>query len=1029
MAILKNLIVNGASRFLQKAYFDDIEVSGTTAITNLNATTFTASGISTFNGGVKFNGAVGIYKTGTANPTLNFHYTNSGATSYIWEQPSGTLNLSSNLVATSGSTTLKSLTVNNTSNFGGKVKIDGDVDIIGNLRWSTIGEHMTIQNLGGTFLVAPTILQSTNIEITVNTITNNSVTFIISDASMITGTNVDTTNNTFVSGGANWRKLSLVKVSGKIGECVLGASDGTIDNINVSTGTMQITATVANASILEKRKYTAGEISDFAVMLYKLHNGTSLFPIGIVLTSYGSDRKSYIDVYGGTDVNPVARMGNLGGLTYKDYSDPDPTEDILANQWGFYTKDNAYFQGHIKTNAGLIGGWEITSEGLSKGTLGASSNSIYLVPNGKTTANSIGGSAANLSWTITSNNTFGVTTDGAMYCSSGKIGGWSISQNFIGHGTIGTAGSAFLSPSISSSNSIGGSTGTNTWCLTTSNTFGVTTGGALYSTSGKIGGWNISSTELSSGTFANANAASVFLIPGGSTTAANIGGYGSNVSGWVITSRNTFGVNANGGMYCTSGKIGGWVIDAGSIRSGAKTSTSAGAVTLSTTNFTRTLITHGSVQNLRFAVGNRFGINQNGVLYADSVILSGEITATAGSIGNWKISDGQLSYIANPTDTIGASGSAFLIPGGSTIASSIGGSPSTTTGWTFTSGTDFGVTNTGAMYSSSGKIGGFTIDADSIYSGTKEKEKSDGLTPADHGDIRLSNTAFSRAIGDVERSDLKFAIGPGVGITSGGFTYLNGVEANNFTAKRAYRISGDPPTYYNQYDGQTFDFIRGAGYVIPGSGEGTGTYREIGIGPYFIEGDNNFWETPRPTTGIVITRNVPSGGMQRVLLCGNRIELNGSMNSTGSYNDALITVQGSIEGITNLTVDGYGTFFGDLMAMGNLSVSGAATATSFKYTDNDFNTWNCIGDMAVSPNTIYSLISNHVYLLVTWHNTSYPNKSIWLIRGGATQYMKLNGNDSSGNVCGNNITITLTTSSVQFSSSNGTPIGRLIDLG
>ena len=144
MAILKNLIVNGASRFLQKAYFDDIEVSGTTAITNLNATTFTASGISTFNGGVKFNGAVGIYKTGTANPTLNFHYTNSGVTSYIWEQPSGTLNLSSNLVATSGSTTLKSLTVNNTSNFGGKVKIDGDVDIIGNLRWSTIGEHMTI---------------------------------------------------------------------------------------------------------------------------------------------------------------------------------------------------------------------------------------------------------------------------------------------------------------------------------------------------------------------------------------------------------------------------------------------------------------------------------------------------------------------------------------------------------------------------------------------------------------------------------------------------------------------------------------------------------------------------------------------------------------------------------------------------------------------------------------------------------------------------------------------------------------------
>jgi len=83
MAILKNLIVNGASRFLQKAYFDDIAVSGTTMISTLNATTLTASGTSTFNGGVKFNNAVGIYKTGSAYPTLNFHYTNSGVTSYI----------------------------------------------------------------------------------------------------------------------------------------------------------------------------------------------------------------------------------------------------------------------------------------------------------------------------------------------------------------------------------------------------------------------------------------------------------------------------------------------------------------------------------------------------------------------------------------------------------------------------------------------------------------------------------------------------------------------------------------------------------------------------------------------------------------------------------------------------------------------------------------------------------------------------------------------------------------------------------
>ena len=581
---------------------------------------------------------------------------------------------------------------------------------------------------------------------------------------MITGTNVDTTNNTFVSGGANWRKLSLVKVSGKIGECVLGASDGTIDNINVSTGTMQITATVANASILEKRKYTAGEISDFAVMLYKLHNGTSLFPIGIVLTSYGSDRKSYIDVYGGTDVNPVARMGNLGGLTYKDYSDPDPTEDILANQWGFYTKDNAYFEGHIKTNAGLIGGWEITSEGLSKGTLGDSSGSIYLVPNGKTTANSIGGSAANLSWTITSNNTFGVTTGGAMYCSSGKIGGWSINT---------------------------------TW--------------------------------LSYGTFANANAASVYLIPSGSTTTANIGGYGSAIDGWVITSRNTFGVNANGGMYCTSGKIGGWNIDADSIFSGDdKASGAAGSVRLCTSNFSRTL-GGTSRSSLRFAISNRFGVNRNGVLYATSAVISGDITATSGKIGNWDIEDGQLKYIVNSTDIIGDNGTAFLIPGGATTTKSIGGSNANDTSllWTFTSGNNFGVTNTGAMYCTSGKIGGWKIDADSIFSGEKIRDAVDGLIPAAEGDVRLSTTDFSRAIIRQNRDYLRFAIGSGFAVSRAGNVYMNNATANKFITYKALRIRGLPAGGEHIGEGTaenpnvlgvSFDCIRANAYTTVGTG-------------------------------------------------------------------------------------------------------------------------------------------------------------------------------------------------------------------
>lgn len=635
---------------------------------------------------------------------------------------------------------------------------------------------------------------------------------------MITGTNIDSTNNTFVSGGANWRKNSLVKVSGKIGECVIGASDGTITNINVTNYQMTITATIANAADIEVRSYSASEISDFAVMLYKLHNGTTLFPIGIVLTSYGSDRKSYIDVYGGTDVNPIARMGNLGGLKYNDYATPSGTAgvDELANQWGFFTKGNAYFEGHIKTNAGIIGGWEITSEGLSKGESLGDTNSIFLLPTGKTTTNSIGGSAANLSWTITSNNTFGVTTGGAMYCTSGKIGGWTINGSYLGYGTIGTSNSsAFLSPTgISSSNSIGGSTGTNTWCLTTSNTFGVTTGGALYSTSGKIGGWNITSTELSSGTFASSNADSVFLIPSGSTTTANIGGYGSNVGGWVITSRNTFGVNKNGGMYCTYGKIGGWVIDTNRLyNSGAVLGTSGIFLYPNGTSINNNIGGSGSgYKTWVIITGSNFGVTSDGVLYATGANISGTITATDGNIGGWNISSGQLSYVVNSTDTIGASGSAFLIPGGKTTTNSIGGSNNTALKWTFTSGNNFGVTNTGAMYCTSGKIGGMTIDSGGIFTGNP-RDATNGVN--DTG-VYLGSTGISRKIGNTVSNGLRLAIGENFGVNGSGYSWMRNVYAEKITAFKALRIRGVPelgektPEENNGVgiSGITFDCIR-----------------------------------------------------------------------------------------------------------------------------------------------------------------------------------------------------------------------------
>ena len=957
MAILKNLIVNGASRFLQKAYFDDIEVGGTTTISNLDADVLNVSGNAKFNGNTYLYGNIAVYSNA---PKINFHYKKvSTTTSSIYETQDETtdkywLNIYNNLKVP-GTADVNQLIVNSTSNFGGKVKIDGDVDIIGNLRWSTIGEHMTIQNLGGTLLVAPTIYQSNNTTINVTAKTNNSVTFTITDSSMITGTTVDTTNNTFISGGANWRKNSLVKVSGKIGECVLGASDGEIYSINVSNYQMTITATIANAADIEVRNYSASEISDFAVMLYKLHNGTNLFPIGIVLTSYGSDRKSYIDVYGGTSATPVARMGNLGGLTYKDYSNNDSgTDTTLTNQWGFYAKDDAYFEGKLVTNSGKIGGWVITSTNLHKGAFGTDTGSIYLIPDGSTDLANIGGSGNIPGWAITSSNTFGVTIDGKAYMSSGKIGGW-----------------------------------------------------------------NITATKLSHGSFADANNASVFLIPAGSTTAANIGGYGQDTTGWIITSRNTFGVNANGGMYCSFGKIGGWNIDTDSIFSGDnKASGAAGVVRLCTSNFSRTL-GGTSRSNLRFAISNRFGVNQNGILYATGAVISGDITATTGKIGNWNIADGQLSYTINDTDIIGDDRTAFLIPGGATTTKSIGGSDANDTSllWTFTSGNNFGVTNKGAMYCTSGKIGGWKVDTNSIFSGEKWRNPgSDELVPAESGDVRLSSADFSRAIGGQNRYSLRLAIGSKFGVSTQGKVYMSDALADKFSAYKAYRIYGDLPAKYNAVDGYvplTFDIIRGAAAL-----KNNKSYKNVSIGTSFLDADNTIWSDVRPQAGISIVRDL--------------LEDENSISSIINMHAKFINLMG--ENVEDPAITPINPT--SVQINGTMRIYGSLSADSIVST----GTAKIPQAISIQADTSYNLQEGHVYLLITWHNANYQNRSVWVIRGGTEECIKLTGLDDYDRTSGGNITITFdsiydvstekTTYSVMIQSSSGTPSGsRLIDLG
>ena len=89
--------------------------------------------------------------------------------------------------------------------------------------------------------------------------------------------------------------------------------------------------------------------------------------------------------------------------------------------------------------------------------------------------------------------------------------------------------------------------------------------------------------------------------------------------------------------------------------------------------------------------------------------------------------------------------------------------------------TTSGASFTGDITASGGFIGGFTIDSDSVYSGTKGNSNSDG-------DITLTNSTFQRTIDEALRSDLKFAIGSKFGVAEDGTVYTNGAYITNINA-------------------------------------------------------------------------------------------------------------------------------------------------------------------------------------------------------------------------------------------------------
>lgn len=431
MAYLSNLIVAGNSKFLNKIYAGDLEVSGTFGTTgnvsvggslNITGTStcaggITVSGESTFNNKVNFKGnGVELYHT---SPYMDFHFNNSTTdyTSRIIEESSGVITIKPNLVVGSSATiptaTITTGTISNATIGSGIVT---NLNVMDTLR-ATHYDLQTVAQLGGAFYVSPTVKFPTasNANIVV-TKSGSTLTMTITDTSTITSTTM---------AGVVWQANAKIKASGKIGTVTTGTMDGTVTAVNVNSHSMTISVSGGNANAVQAGTYNKADIDNFCVMMY--HTGSN--PVGIMMNSYGTNGLTYIDIYGGastdTYTSPNVRIGNLGGLVFNG--------STLSNQWGIYT-NNGYFSGKIIANGGTIGGFTIGDTAIYTGTL-TSATDNYIGLSTADFTRSIGGtSRTGLRMAI--GDKFGVTGDGIVYSSNlqatgGNIGGWIINPTTL----------------------------------------------------------------------------------------------------------------------------------------------------------------------------------------------------------------------------------------------------------------------------------------------------------------------------------------------------------------------------------------------------------------------------------------------------------------------------------------------------------------------------------------------------------------------------------------------------------------------
>ena len=301
MAVLKDLIVHGSSRFLNTSYFNQLNTD-------------------------KIGAEEGIFNK---------------------------------IVATTGD--IGSLTVDDL--IAGKATVLSLLDVRGELhtnQWT----NSNIATIDGSFYITPTIgVPSGTMTTTANSVVINGSNFPISSL-YVNGVNSDNTATTVAwTSGSKVLVTGEILVNGVymplgtlIGTLSANATASQIKVGSITDNRYQSAESLAEIGT----QSTALPCRNVKISLYQTSRSSTLYPLGIFMTALGENGKTFLDIYGGGYATstataggfakPVLRIGNLAGLPTVGGSTP--------TGYGIYTS-NGYFSGVIVSTSGKIANFTI----------------------------------------------------------------------------------------------------------------------------------------------------------------------------------------------------------------------------------------------------------------------------------------------------------------------------------------------------------------------------------------------------------------------------------------------------------------------------------------------------------------------------------------------------------------------------------------------------------------------------------------------------------------------------------------------